>query len=256
MLDVWSGCAGGALDVATYKRLLEEAGFRDVEVQLASSLELASAACESDGRRPGSDCCGSLKEAVSGGPGKAVPVRSAFIRARKPGLWSPGPQALAVEGASAADLPAILALLKAAGLPTEGVAEHVDGFLVARRRLPGPLAAAADGSETTPVFTVVGCAGVERYGSQALLRSVVVTAPLRGAGVGRRLVEAALARARSAGADEVYLLTATAEGYFRRFGFQRVDRQAVAGPVTGSLEFATVCPDTAAVMRLRLAQTG
>ncbi|MDX1432170.1 MAG: hypothetical protein R3286_06940, partial [Gammaproteobacteria bacterium] len=58
--------------------------------------------------------------------------------------------------ASAPDLPAILALLAAAGLPTEGVADGLDGFCVVD--LEGD---------------VIAAGGVEAHGRAGLLRSVV-----------------------------------------------------------------------------------
>src|SRR5580765_4166809 len=62
-----------------------------------------------------------------------------------------------VRSATAADYPAVIALLEAAGLPTAGVPRTLDDFLVANRK---------DG--------LAGAIGLERYGSGALLRSAVV----------------------------------------------------------------------------------
>ena len=228
-LRAWSQCVSGALDRQTYVRLLREAGFVDVEVQPVLPLQTGG-------------CCG--------GDEGSLLVGSAFVRARKPGSPDLGDGRLTVEAASRDDLPAILHLLERVGLPTDGVAEHLEGFVVARRRMPAP-GGPADGSLHT-VATVVGCAGVERYGPQALLRSVAVSPPLRGVGIGQRLVAAALERARSLGASEIYLLTTTASEYFARLGFQQVEPQAVVGPVTSSPEFTRLCPDTAVVMRREL----
>lgn len=227
MPRAWSRCVAGALGIATYERLLREAGLTDIEIQPVSTLE--------------STCYGDTRQ--------RLPIDSAFIRARKPGQVALGPAELSIEPASGADLPAILHLLEKAGLPADGVAEHLNGFFVARRRQqPGASLATAIPAATT----VIGCAGIEPYGSQALLRSVAVTPPLQNMGVGRRLVEAALGRAIQNGATEVYLLTTTAEGYFTRLGFEHVERQAVCGPVTSSAEFTSACPQSAAVMRRQL----
>ena len=76
----------------------------------------------------------------------------------------------AITEARSGDLPAVLALLDAAGLPLEGVAEHFGQFLVAR------------GSDR-----VVGAAGLELYGGAALLRSIVVHPEWRGRQLGQRL---------------------------------------------------------------------
>ncbi|MCI0884014.1 MAG: GNAT family N-acetyltransferase [Chloroflexi bacterium] len=69
--------------------------------------------------------------------------------------------------------------------------------------------------------TLVGCAGIERYGDAALLRSVVVAEALRGSGEGVRMTERALTFARDDGTRRCYLFTMTAPQFFSRFGFER-----------------------------------
>ena len=69
--------------------------------------------------------------------------------------------------------------------------------------------------------TLVGSAGIERYGDAALLRSVVVAEALRGSGEGVRMTERALTFARDDGARRCYLFTMTAPQFFSRFGFER-----------------------------------
>ncbi len=225
-LRAWLQCVAGALDRETYVRLLQEAGFVDVEVRPVLAPQAGG-------------CCGAEEEPLH--------VGSAVVRARKPGLATQGDAGLEVGTATRDELPAILHLLERVGLPTEGVAEAIDGFVVARRTMPAPAYAGRVSPPT--VTTIVGCAGVELYGEQALLRSVAVSPPFRGAGIGQRLVAAALERARRLGARQAFLLTTTAVDYFARLGFERVERQAVAGPVTSSPEFTRICPDSAVVMR-------
>jgi amino-acid N-acetyltransferase len=132
------------------------------------------------------------------------------------------------------DAGSIERLLGGADLPVAGVAEGLGEFLVVEE----------DGE-------IVGAAGVERYGADALLRSVVVAPAARGRGVAKQLVDAALARAAGMGVGDVYLLTTTADGWFARAGFVPVDRDAVPAGIRGSAEFASICPATAAVMRRR-----
>jgi amino-acid N-acetyltransferase len=50
----------------------------------------------------------------------------------------------------------------------------------------------------------------------------------------------------------VYLLTNTAAEYFPRFGFERITRADVPPAVQASIEFTSLCPYTATVMRKRL----
>jgi SAM-dependent methyltransferase/N-acetylglutamate synthase-like GNAT family acetyltransferase len=100
---------------------------------------------------------------------------------------------------------------------------------------------------------VVGCVALELYGDAGLLRSLAVRSDRQGTGLGTRLTEAALDLARRRGARELYLLTETADGFFPRFGFAPVAREAVAPAVRGSVEFTSACPESARAMRLDLA---
>jgi N-acetylglutamate synthase-like GNAT family acetyltransferase len=139
-----------------------------------------------------------------------------------------------IRGATRSDFPQVEGLLTASTLPVEGVRENFSGFLVAEDE-----------------GVIAGAVGLERYGSVALLRSVVVSPANRGTGLGRQLVESLLQRANEDGIDEVYLLTTTAEKYFPRFGFTLTTRAEVPESVKASAEFRGACPETAVVMSRR-----
>jgi N-acetylglutamate synthase-like GNAT family acetyltransferase len=126
-------------------------------------------------------------------------------------------------------------LLVEAGLPPDGLEESV--ALVARhgRR-------------------VVGGAALEPYGSEALLRSVVVDKRLRGAGLGRALVRAAVEVGEEHGVRGIYLLTESAAGYFQDLGFAATPRRDVPESVQGSVQFRSACPKSAVVMTARIEQ--
>jgi amino-acid N-acetyltransferase len=145
------------------------------------------------------------------------------------------PTAAILRQARPADLPAVIDLLSGAGLPTAGVPVGLAGFIVAE---------SAGG--------LVGTAGLERYGTAALLRSVVVAPDARGTGLGAALVERIIADSAAQGVGDLYLLTTTAETYFPRHGFSRIAREAVPEPVQASVEFQGACPASAAVMHRRL----
>ncbi|WP_254536609.1 arsenic resistance N-acetyltransferase ArsN2 [Halomarina litorea] len=95
----------------------------------------------------------------------------------------------------------------------------------------------------------VGVGGVERYGPDALLRSVVVEERVRGGGVGAALCDALEATARDAGVETLYLLTTTAAEFFAARGYVRTDRDDVPDTVRGSPEFEALCPASAVPMR-------
>jgi amino-acid N-acetyltransferase len=130
------------------------------------------------------------------------------------------------------DAAAVLKLLTRSGLPTEGLGRHWGTTLVA----------SADGR-------VVGCSALEVYSDGVLLRSVSVDTESRQAGLGRQLTEAAIDLAQRLHAPAIYLLTTTAEAYFPRFGFDRISREDVPASVRTSVEFTSVCPSSATVMR-------
>ena len=139
---------------------------------------------------------------------------------------------------TSAEWPEVLALVERAGLPTVDIGEASrPRFLVE-----------TDGG------AVVGCVGVERHGAAGLLRSLAVAAPARGAGLGGRLVDAAVEAARAEGIAEVVLLTATAAPFFAARGWREVDRAAVPEAVRRSGQFAggcAVCPASATCMTRR-----
>ena len=139
--------------------------------------------------------------------------------------------AAAIRPAVPDDLSGVEALLVASGLPTAGVAEALGNFLVA----------AHDGA-------IVGVVGVEQCCGYGLLRSTAVDARWRSRGLGRQLVERAIAGAESKGLRALYLLTTTAERYFPSFGFSVTTREKVPDVVRDTVEFRSACPASAVVM--------
>jgi amino-acid N-acetyltransferase len=130
------------------------------------------------------------------------------------------------------DLHDVLALLDDARLPLDGLRDHFEAAFVARRG-----------------GAIVGCIALEIYPDGALLRSAAVAPAVRRQHVGAGLTAAALDLAAARGVSAVYLLTSTAEQYFPRFGFERIERAEVPPGVQTSVEFTSACPSSAAVMR-------
>ena len=140
-----------------------------------------------------------------------------------------------LDSAGESDWEQLVALLTSSGLPTGGLEEHLPTTLVVR-----------EGDR------ILGSVAIEMYGSDALLRSLAVSAECRGQGLGGRLAASALELAVSRGAACVYLLTETAASFFRRIGFRDVSRADVPERLRGSLEFASLCASTAEVLTLSL----
>lgn len=97
-----------------------------------------------------------------------------------------------------------------------------------------------------------GVVGLELYGEVALLRSLAVASARRGAGVGSRLVAHAEQHARDQGVQSLYLLTTTAEEFFRRRGYGRIPRDEAPAAIKGTKEFSGICPVSSAFMVKRL----
>jgi amino-acid N-acetyltransferase len=130
------------------------------------------------------------------------------------------------------DYDLVTALLEREHLPLDGLRQHFDNAIVAR-----------SGNR------IIGCAALEVYEGGALLRSVAVDAEYRRAGVGSDLTDAAIQLAIRRLAPTLYLLTTTAEPFFRKFNFEIVDRADVPASVLASEEFTHACPSSAIIMR-------
>ncbi len=115
------------------------------------------------------------------------------------------PQSVAevtIRRATPANIPRMVELIAGANLPPLFIAEFIEGFVV------GEL----DGE-------VVGCGGIEMYGTSAVIRSIVVDERMRRTGLGRRLAERLISDARAAGASDLYLFTADAHEFWKHLGF-------------------------------------
>ncbi len=140
-----------------------------------------------------------------------------------------------IEKVSPEQVISVMNLLAHSGLPLDGLDVHLANTLVARRGA-----------------SVIGSAALELYGEAALLRSVAVDETLRGQGIGQRLVAAALGLARAQGVRRVYLLTESAAAFFARLGFRPITRTEVTPAVQQSVEFISVCPQSAQAMVLEV----
>ena len=138
-----------------------------------------------------------------------------------------------ITAARAGDVDAIKQLLEVNELPLEGVDDHWKTFVVAR-----------DGE------TLVGCGGSEAYSNAALIRSIAVEPTHRNRGIARMIVRQLLDRLSAIGVREFYLLTTTAQDYFKKRGFKKCDRDEVNPQLLASREFQDACPSSATVMRL------
>ena len=143
-----------------------------------------------------------------------------------------------VSRASAEDLIAIRALLERSGLPTSDLESAQPDFVVIRER--GPLVAAG---------------ALQRFGSAALLRSLVVAPDRRGRGLGKSVVSELERLARTEQIGRLILLTQTAAEFFARQGYQVIERSNAPQEVQRSEEFRSLCPSTATCMAKSLPES-
>jgi len=137
----------------------------------------------------------------------------------------------------AEDLPGVISLLKACGLPTDDLsAVNLEDF---------ELAEDAGGH-------IVGIVGFDRAGSDALLRSLAVAPDCRGHGLGEALVARRETTAKIVGVSCFYLLTTSAADYFRRLGYVDVPRAEVPVTIAAHAQFRSLCPASATCLAKRL----
>ena len=139
--------------------------------------------------------------------------------------------ALRAEPLGNEEMDAFRAALNAAGLPAGDVAAPaVQPFRFMRN------------------LKAVGYGAVELYGSGVLLRSIVVAADARGAGVGRKIVDWLLAHAADNGALRAFLFTTNARAYFESLGFATLDRSRAPRSSLTTRQAAGLCPASAALL--------
>ena len=130
----------------------------------------------------------------------------------------------------------VIRLLESASLPYSDLADgDMSGFFY-----------------TGPSSAPIGIVGLQCYGSDALLRSLVVSASHRAQGLGQKLVEHAELHARTRGVATIYLLTTTAELFFQSRGYIVTPRDRAPPAIRSGPEFASLCPASSAFLSKRL----
>ncbi|MFD2570650.1 GNAT family N-acetyltransferase [Spirosoma soli] len=77
-----------------------------------------------------------------------------------------------------------------------------------------------------------------------MLRSVAVQVDYRHQHVGQQLLTAVQQR----GIQRLFLITTTADHYFGRLGFERIERNLVPDTISATRQFSGLCPASAVVM--------
>ena len=100
--------------------------------------------------------------------------------------------------------------------------------------------------------STIGVVGVELKGNAGLLRSLAVAEAYQRKGLATQLVNKIEAYARSKKVDTLYLLTLTAEFFFKARGYLKTDRKSAPPEIQETSEFKSLCPQTAVCMKKHL----
>ena len=125
----------------------------------------------------------------------------------------------------------IRALLERSGLPTSDLDSARPDFVLIREN-----------------GQVIAAGALQRFGSSALLRSLVVAPDRRERGLGQAVVSELERMARMAHINQLILLTQTAPEFFAHQGYRVIERSSAPQDMQGSDEFRSLCPSSATCM--------
>jgi amino-acid N-acetyltransferase len=138
--------------------------------------------------------------------------------------------------ATATDEPPIRTLLEEARLHTESLGGTISEFYIAEQ-----------------AGIIIGVAGFEYYGDDALLRSVAVQSSQRNKGTGSAMIDWMISRAKEHQIKRIVLLTDTARKFFEKKGFAVVPRSLIDNEAMKRCsEFAYLCAASTTTMMLDL----
>jgi len=129
------------------------------------------------------------------------------------------------------NLTAIEQLLMECELPYQDVVNHLAHFVVAKKH-----------------ENLIGVIGLEVMSTMGLVRSLAVSPSFRGKRIAKELYSRILAYAHLKGINELHLLTLTAEGFFAKLGFEKIERDKTPTEIQATEEFQSFCPATAVCM--------
>jgi len=141
-------------------------------------------------------------------------------------------ETISIQTATASDYQTVCDLLSRHKLPVEDINRELTHFFIVKQQ-----------------DLLVGVIGMEQYGEFGLLRSMATDLAYRNNGIASSLVAALFAHSKKLGLKVMYLLTETAENFFAKKGFQKVNRDETPAAIKQSAEFSHLCPSTAVVMK-------
>ncbi len=100
---------------------------------------------------------------------------------------------------------------------------------------------------------LIAVIGLEMFGKDGLLRSLAVSETYRGQHLAQRLVQFAEHYALEHGITTLYLLTTTASGFFNKLGYSSASKSEAPQEISETAQFSTLCPESSAFLKRRLA---
>lgn len=188
--SLYAGCISGAIQKDEYLRIIKEAGFVAIHVQREIKVDIPQEVLAKD----------LTPEILEEYKRSNVGIFSITVYAEKP-------LALKFRQANESDYTALKSLLESQNLSTETVGTSQTDFYVAEDR-----------------HGIVGVAGFEYYGKDALLRSIAVPSSLQRKHIGSILVDYMIELARQKNIQRIFLLTETAAEFFARKGFEKIEK--------------------------------
>ena len=131
------------------------------------------------------------------------------------------------------ELESIIAILQINNLPTLDIRQIAADFIVAKKD-----------------NKIVGCIGLEKFGTEGMLRSFAVVDEYKNKGIGKELYKHLLSYALENNIKNLHLLTNTAKEYFLKTGFLVTDRNKAPEVIQKSTEFSSLCPVSSTYMVL------
>lgn len=101
-------------------------------------------------------------------------------------------------------------------------------------------------------YKIVGCAGLEIYNENGLFRSLAVQPSHQNMKIGGGLLDKIITLSKENNIKQLYLLTTTADLYFKKHGWEVIERSKVPDDIRATTEFSSICPSTAICMMYKL----
>lgn len=92
---------------------------------------------------------------------------------------------------------------------------------------------------------LIATGALEIYGFSAVLRSVGVRQKYRNLGYGNHIINFLEKKAIEMGIQKLFLLTTTAEVFFRKLNYNPIHRDLCPNEIKSSAQFKDICPTTA-----------